>query len=192
MYSRAIQSCEVLSLLVASWVKSFLKATPKICLPVSSGPKKTQPCSSCEKMRFHHFLQLSTAAGHLWAQSAAAGAAWCITVSQQVSSVLQISISFLLLFKLQPVSWVEPVFWMPSHFLSTSANSTKSVKGLSTHLWKNPGLTSSSWLSLCQRYIYLCFPLVFKAALQCVLLHLMGNFKRLHRAMLFLTLTPQL
>lgn len=91
----------------------------------------------------------------------------------QVSSVLQISISFLLLFKLHRVSWVEPVFWMPSHFLNTSANSTKSVKGLSARLWRNPGLTSSSWLLLlCQRSVCLCFPLVFKAALYCVLLHL--------------------
>lgn len=196
MSSRARQGCGALSHFIASWVKSFLKATPKICLPISSGPEK--PNSAAAVSRCYSILPFNSCWTPLSTVCTSRTSVMHRRVPSwwQVSSVLQIFISFLLLFKPHSVSWVDPVFWMPSHFLNTSANSTKSVKGLSAHLWRNPGLTRTSWLLLlCQRCICPCFPLfalVFKAALYCVLLHLMGNFKRLHTAMLFLTLTLQL
>lgn len=159
MSSRAMQSCGALSLLVASWVKSFLKATPKICLCVPSGPKKPNPAAAVR--RCYSIIPFSSC----WTPLSTACTSRSSALHHRVpsrSAVLQISISFLLLFKLHRVSWVESVFWMPSHFLNTSASSTKSVKGLSAHPWRNPGLTSSSWLSLCVRDI---FAFVFQAAL---------------------------
>lgn len=115
--------------------------------------------------------------------AAPAGLAWCITASSAGGMSIACcrpqspSCSF---FKLRGVSWVESVFWMLSHFLNTSTNSTQGAKGLSAHLQRNSGPTSTTWLSLpWRRCISSCFLPVFKATLWCVLLHLIWNFKSL-------------
>lgn len=168
-----------LSLLIISR-KTFLKATSKIPPWISIRSLKI-PHSSCEQMFLQHpFWQLldttengARPAGPTWCMAASLAGGRSATCSRPLAP-------FCSLFKLHSASWVEAVFWMLSHFLNSSTNSTKIVEELSVHVLGNPGFTSTTWPSLLWwRCRGLCFSPVFKTALQGVLLHLMGSFKRL-------------